>query len=93
MSILRENELEEEFPWISMTALCIGMLAHSIVFTSPMPYVAFMVVDFKVTGSLDSAGYWAGWITGMFMIGRVVAGERNRCVCVSSKQFNVVVNE
>ncbi len=57
------------FPYLSMAALCLGMLAHSCVFTSPLPYVAFMVVDFALTADLDSAGYFAGYITGkIYMI-------------------------
>lgn len=63
------------FPWKTMSALCVGMLAHSVVFTSPMPFVAFMVVDFKMSQSLDNSGYWAGWITGAFMIGRTMSGK------------------
>jgi hypothetical protein len=66
---------EPAFPWLAMSAICIGMLAHSVVFTAPMPFVAFMVVDFGMSPTLDSAGYWAGWITGTFMIGRALAGE------------------
>lgn len=65
---------EPVFPWLGMAFLSLGMLAHSVVFTSPLPYVAFMVVDFGMTSNLDEAGYTAGWITGMFMIGRTVAG-------------------
>ena len=73
--IEEENSISQEkklppFPWLPMTALCVGMLAHSVVFTNPLPYVAFMVVDFKMADNVDSAGYFAGWITGTFMIGR-----------------------
>jgi hypothetical protein len=64
-----ENEIKKPFPWLAMTSLCAGMLAHSVVFTNPLPYVAFMVVDFNMADSLDTAGYYAGWITGTFMIG------------------------
>lgn len=48
------------FPWLAMGSMCLGMLAHSVVFTSPMPYVAFMVIDFGMTANLDQAGYYAG---------------------------------
>ena len=68
-SISQEKELPP-FPWLPMAALCTGMLAHSVVFTNPLPYVAFMVVDFKMADNVDSAGYYAGWITGTFMIGK-----------------------
>lgn len=63
------------FPWLAMSALCLGMLAHSVVFTNPLPFVAFMVVDFKMADSVDSAGYYAGWITGTFMIGTMMVTE------------------
>ena len=74
-----EKEVEEEsnnkqIDWTRMLALCIGMLAHSVVFTAPLPFVAFMVVDFGMADNLDDAGYSAGWITGSFMLGRTVAG-------------------
>ena len=63
------NGIIPPFPWLPMTALCVGMLAHSVVFTNPLPFVAFMVVDFGMAENVDSAGYYAGWITGTFMIG------------------------
>ena len=63
------NRITPPFPWLPMTALCMGMLAHSVVFTNPLPFVAFMVVDFGMAENVDSAGYYAGWITGTFMIG------------------------
>ena len=75
-SISQEKELPP-FPWLPMAALCTGMLAHSVVFTNPLPYVAFMVVDFKMADNVDSAGYYAGWITGTFMIGKKSVMEDN----------------
>lgn len=48
-----------------------------VVFTAPLPYVAFMIVDFHMAPDVDTAGYEAGWITGMFMVGRFVAGKPN----------------
>lgn len=62
------------FPWKPMLALDVGMVAHSICFTSPLPFVAYMVVDFGMADDLDKAGYAAGWITGSFMIGRFISG-------------------
>lgn len=86
------------FPYLPVFFVCFGMLAHGISFTSPFPYVAFMVVDFHLTSNLDSAGYYAGLITGMFMIGRSFAGllwgiaadkyGRKICMCIS--MFNVM---
>ena len=46
-----------------------------MVFTAPLPYVAFMIVDFHMAADVDTAGYEAGWITGMFMVGRFIAGR------------------
>ncbi|RYY82055.1 hypothetical protein EON63_14125 [archaeon] len=48
---------------------------YPVVFTAPLPYVAFMIVDFHMAPDVNTAGYEAGWITGMFMVGRFVAGE------------------
>jgi hypothetical protein len=33
------QEDKHSFPWVSMSFICLGMLAHSVVFTSPLPYV------------------------------------------------------
>lgn len=58
------------FPWLQMVTLNVGMLAHTFLFTVPLPYVGFMVVDFGVAESKDKAGYWTGWIASGFMIGQ-----------------------
>lgn len=99
MSEVVPRKEEPPFPWMGMSFLCLGMLAHSIVFTSPLPYVAFMVVDFKMTDNLDEAGYTAGWITGMFMMGRTIAGvpwgmaadRYGRKMCLFISMVNVAV--
>jgi len=85
------------FDWASMAALCMGMLAHSVVFTAPLPFVAFMVVDFDMAATVDEAGYSAGWITGAFMIGRTSSGllwgmasdRWGRRPCLLVTMFNV----
>ena len=69
-----QEKSEPEFPYLAMLALCMGVLAHVIVLTSPLPYVAFMVVDFGMAKDLDVAGYSAGWIAGIFMVGRLISG-------------------
>ena len=93
------SEEEPPFPWMAMSALCVGMLGHSVAFTSPLPYVAFMVVDFGMVDNLDEAGYYAGWITGAFMIGRTIASlpwgvaadKWGRKPCLLLSMFNVAV--
>jgi hypothetical protein len=90
---------ERPFPWLAMSSLCIGMLAHSVVFTNPLPYVAFMVVDFGMSETVDGAGYYAGWITGTFMIGRTATGllwgmasdRYGRRPCLLVTMFNVAL--
>lgn len=87
------------FPFLTVIFVCVGMLAHSIVFTAPLPYVAFMIVDFHMSKDLDDAGYAAGWITGMFMVGRCLAGipwglaadRWGRKICLFISMFNVMV--
>jgi hypothetical protein len=94
-----ESTPEPPFPWFAMSAICLGMLAHSVVFTSPLPFVAFMVVDFGMTNNVDSAGYSAGWITGAFMIGRTIAAlpwgiasdKWGRKPCLVMSMVNVAV--
>jgi MFS family permease len=91
------TNIDPPFPYLPVSFSCLGMLAHSVAFTSPLPFVAFMIVDFHMTDNLDEAGYTAGWITGMFMVGRAMAGipwgmaadrfGRKTCLCLS--MFNV----
>jgi len=58
-----------------------------------------MVVDFGMASTTDSAGYFAGWITGMFMIGRVMssipwgilADRWGRKPCLLISMLNVAV--
>lgn len=98
---MTKPDVEEEppFPWMAMSALCVGMLGHSVAFTSPLPYVAFMVVDFGMVDNLDEAGYYAGWITGAFMIGRTIASlpwgvaadKWGRKPCLLLSMFNVAI--
>ncbi len=94
-----DKNVEPKFPNFAMAALSLGMLSHSVVFTCPLPFVAFQVVDFGMSPNIDSAGYYAGWITGAFMIGRVMAAipwgiiadrfGRRRCLLAS--MFNVAI--
>ena len=69
-----EVESDPAFPYFPIAILCMGLLAHCMVFTAPLPYVAFMMVDFHMAKNVDEAGYTAGWITGMFMVGRLFSG-------------------
>lgn len=87
------------FPYVAMFFLSLGMLAHSVVFTAPLPYVAYMIVDFHMAPDVDTAGYTAGWITGMFMVGRTFAGvpwgmaadRYGRRICLALSMFNIAV--
>ncbi len=65
---------EPSFPYLSVGSLCLGMMAHTVLFTSPFAFVAFMVVDFGMAKDIDSAGYSAGWIASILMIGRLMSG-------------------
>eukprot|EP01039_Chlorochromonas_danica_P004742 gene4742-5193_t len=95
----KSDEAAAAFPWLAMCFLSLGMLAHSVVFTSPLPYVAFMIVDFHMSPDVDTAGYSAGWITGMFMIGRTLAGipwgmaadKYGRKICLILSMINIGV--
>lgn len=80
-----------------MIALSFGMISHSICFTSPLPYVSYMMVDFKMSKDLDSSGYAAGWIIGIFMLGRFFSGilwglaadKYGRRYCILLSLFNI----
>jgi MFS family permease len=90
---------EVKFPYLPVAITCLGMLAHAISFTSPFPFVAYMIVDFKMAPNLDEAGFAAGWIAGMFMIGRALSGipwgiaadRFGRKICLFVSTFNVMV--
>jgi MFS family permease len=87
------------FPHLHVAIISLGVLAHAVSFTAPFPYVAFMMVDFKMAANLDEAGFAAGWITGMFMIGRALSGipwgiaadRFGRKICLFASTFNVMV--
>lgn len=96
---MSEGQDEPLFPYSTTIAICIGMLANSMVFTAPLPFVAFMIVDFRMSENLDDAGYTAGWITGMFMVGRLFAGipwglaadRWGRKICLVISMFNITL--
>ena len=56
------------FPWFSVLSLCMGMVAHSIVFTAVLPFVAFMVVDFHMADNVNEAGYFAGFSSSKYSL-------------------------
>jgi MFS family permease len=83
--------------YLPMIALSFGMISHSICFTTPLPYVAYMILDFKMSKDLDSSGYAAGWIMGIFMLGRFFSGiawglaadKYGRRFCILLSLFNI----
>jgi MFS family permease len=95
----QQGPKEVNFPYLPVAITCFGMLAHAISFTAPFPYVAYMIVDFKMAANLDEAGFAAGWITGIFMIGRALSGvpwgiaadRFGRKICLFISTFNVMV--
>ena len=66
---MKKESESPPFPLLAMSFISLGTLANSIVFTAPLPYVAFMMVDFHMADKVDKAGL----ITGMFMIGRAIS--------------------
>ncbi|CAM9287714.1 unnamed protein product [Ectocarpus sp. 8 AP-2014] len=59
------------FPWLPMLAIAIGLVSHSYALTSLFPYVGYMVQHLGVTDDKDEAGYYAGYVSSAFMVGRV----------------------
>jgi MFS family permease len=97
--VKHQGPKDVNFPVLPVAITCLGMLAHAISFTAPFPFVAYMVVDFKMAPNLDEAGFAAGWIAGMFMIGRALSGipwgiaadRYGRKICLFVSTFNVMV--
>ncbi|CAM9775793.1 unnamed protein product [Scytosiphon promiscuus] len=58
------------FPWLPMLAIAIGLVSHSYALTSLFPYVGYMVQHLGVTHDKDEAGYYAGYVSSAFMVGR-----------------------
>ncbi|CAM9541572.1 unnamed protein product, partial [Chrysoparadoxa australica] len=56
---------------LSMTALSLALFAAGTSLTSLFPYVAFLVLHLGETRHKNEAGYYAGFISGSFMLGRV----------------------
>ncbi|CAM9689656.1 unnamed protein product, partial [Phaeothamnion confervicola] len=59
------------FPWGSMVAMSLALLANGIALTSLFAYVGFMVTDLGISPDTNAAGFTAGYISGAFMIGRL----------------------
>jgi MFS family permease len=62
---------DSSFPFMAVSVVLTGLLANNLIFTVPLPYIPFMMVDFNMARTTDEAGYSSGWIMTMFMIGRL----------------------
>lgn len=101
MTAIESEKVKDDvkFPWGPMLAICLGTTAHSVVYTYPLPFVAFMVVDFGMAKNLEQAGYSAGYITGMFMVGRIISSlpwgmvsdRWGRKPCMLISMFSILV--
>eukprot|EP00752_Nemacystus_decipiens_P011400 g10125.t2 len=61
------------FPWPPMLAIAIGLVSHSYSLSSLFPYVGYMVQQLGVAGDKDEAGYYAGYLSSAFMVGRFMS--------------------
>ena len=67
------NEGQTAFPFLAIFSLCAGIFAFYVYYTSVLPIAAYMVVDYHTASNLNTAGYAAGWIGGIFMLGRLLS--------------------
>ena len=65
------DKQDDVFPWRVMLIVHVALLTHAIASTSLYPFVAFMVVDLGLVESINEAGAYAGFIAGVFMLGRM----------------------
>ena len=56
-----------------LLALCFAMFANSYALMNPVPYAAFMVLDFGLVDDKEDTGVYAGLIMTSFMIGRFLS--------------------
>mmetsp|Transcript_356 Transcript_356/g.1048 ORF Transcript_356/g.1048 Transcript_356/m.1048 type:complete len:344 (-) Transcript_356:60-1091(-) len=80
---LKDPHAEEEPPeeekkkgWApsgTLLVLCFAMFANSYALMNPVPYAAFMVLDFGLVDSKEDTGFYAGLIMSSFMLGRFMS--------------------
>lgn len=68
----RGYQVTETFPWKEIGALFAAQVACAIAVTSLFPYVGYMVVHLHMSSSIETAGYYAGFIAAAMMLGRIM---------------------
>ena len=71
MLVAEKQKRDKQYPWHLMLIVHVALLADAIAITSIYPFVAFMVLDLGLVESINEAGAYAGFIAGVFMLGRV----------------------
>jgi len=60
-------------PSAPLLVLCFAMFANSYALMNPVPYAAFMVLDFGMVDAKEDTGFYAGLIMSSFMLGRFLS--------------------
>jgi MFS family permease len=68
-----DNNKESSFPYKHSFILSLVLLASAISLSGLFPYVGIMVVDLKVATSIDTSGFYAGYIAASMMFGRLTS--------------------
>lgn len=63
----------EAFPWKELAALFLPQFASAVAITSLFPYIGYMIVYLKMSRSIETAGYFAGFIASAVMLGRITS--------------------
>lgn len=67
----RGYAIREEFPFTELLIIFIAHFASAIAVASLFPYVGYMIVDLHMSSNIESAGYYAGYISSALMLGRL----------------------
>ncbi|KAI9152397.1 hypothetical protein H9P43_009187 [Blastocladiella emersonii ATCC 22665] len=61
------------FPWKGVLCLSMVMFTNAFLFLTILPFMTWMVEDFKVTDDKNQVGTYSGWLTACMMIGGTIS--------------------
>jgi len=64
---------EPKYPVKALFALGVSFFAHCYSLSSLFPYVGFMVHDMGIVENTNESGWYAGYISSSFMVGRFIS--------------------
>ncbi len=63
---------EQEFPWIKVLVACSMVFCNTFMMTVLLPFLTFMIDDFKVAPLPEDIGRFSGYLVSSFMFGQLL---------------------